>query len=682
MVDPSPASMASGILEALNSTDKAQQISHAAKRYYQTNFSPPGVQTKNEKRHTKCGIMCGICGIASLMNAEPPKARQIGRMCATIVHRGPDDEGLEVRDGVGLGMRRLAIIDLAGGSQPIYNEDRSIRIVFNGEIYNFQELKTDLTRRGHRFYTNSDTEVIVHAYEAYGDAFPDCLNGMFAFALHDEKKKRLILARDHLGIKPLFYYHDDRHLIWGSEIKAILASGLIDRKLNIDALAQFLSWEYIPGDQTLFTSVHKLKPGHVLNFDLTTGAVAIREYWDIPQNNPESKMSLTDWTVKVDQKIQECVRRQLISDVPLGAFLSGGVDSSLVVAAMGGAANTFSIGFDDPSYNELRWARQVASHLGVHHKDAVIKPDILDLFDHLMYFMDDPIGDFSILPTYLVSQHARKDVTVSLSGDGGDELFGGYETYIAEMKARQYSHIPKLLRRNLIEPAISVLKPRPEKKGLVNKAIRFVEGMRHPQEARHARWRLFVSDLMRRQIFTPEALEQITTSSVHHIAELFQKAEQREPISQALYVDVKSYLVDNCLVKMDRMSMAVSLEARVPLLDKELVELAFQIPDHLKVNGGQTKVLLKRVASMHVPRECAYRPKEGFSIPIKNWLATNLKSLMEELLSPDTIRRQGLFESNMIERLKKEHLRSAANHSHTLWSLMVFQAWRKKWLED
>jgi asparagine synthase (glutamine-hydrolysing) len=391
-------------------------------------------------------------------------------------------------------------------------------------------------------------------------------------------------------------------------------------------------------------------------------------------------LSDAEWIDCVDHKIQACVKQQLISDVPLGAFLSGGVDSSLVVSAMNDA-QTFSIGFDDPSYNELAWARRVARHLRVDHKDDVIKPDIFELFDHLMYFLDDPIGDFSIFPTYLVSKHARKDVTVSLSGDGGDELFGGYETYVADLKARQYLQIPKLLRSRLIEPTINCLKPRPEKKGLVNKALRFVEGMHYPQEARHARWRLFVSDALRTQLFTPEAMKKISTASVQHIADLYREAEKRQPISQSLYVDVKSYLVDNCLVKMDRMSMAVSLEARVPLLDKELVELAFQIPDHLKVKNGQTKVLLKRIASNYVPSECVYRPKEGFSIPIKNWLATDLRPLMIELLETDRLRRQGIFQAQTVNRLIQDHLQGRANHSHILWSLMIFQAWHRRWLK-
>jgi asparagine synthase (glutamine-hydrolysing) len=374
------------------------------------------------------------------------------------------------------------------------------------------------------------------------------------------------------------------------------------------------------------------------------------------------------------------VQRQLISDVPLGAFLSGGVDSSLVVASMG-EATTFSIGFDDPTYNELRWSQRVAEHLGSQHLTEIIKPDIEELFEHLIYFLDDPIGDFSIFPTYLVSRLARKHVTVSLSGDGGDELFGGYETYLASSRAKQYNYIPSFFRNKIIEPLIKSLKPRPAKKGLVNKAKRFVEGLEHPVELAHARWRIFAGEVVRRELFTDEARKELVTPAASHILELFRRAGDRQPLNRSLYVDLKSYLCDNCLVKVDRMSMAVSLEARVPYLDIELVDLVMRIPDALKISNSQSKVLLKRVASRYVPKDCVYRPKEGFSIPIKNWLGNQLRPLMEELLNSRTLNKQGVFRVSTIERLKREHLTGLANHSHLLWSLMVFQAWCKRWLE-
>ena len=624
--------------------------------------------------------MCGIVGIAALREAPAPSKDQLQAMCDSIIHRGPDDEGIAIHDAVGLGMRRLAVIDLRGGQQPIYNEDRTVRTVFNGEIYNFRELRRLLEQAGHVFSTQSDTEVLVHAYEEYGPEFPRQLNGMFAFALHDAARRKLILARDHLGIKPLYYAITSRYIVWGSEIKALLASGLIDRRLNVDALGEFLAWEYVPGENTLFTGIRKLRPAEMLEIDLDSAVGSPKYYWDIPVDDTSTAITVQGWEDAADAKISECVQRQLMSDVPLGAFLSGGVDSSLVVSAMGNAS-TFSIGFDDPSYNELPYATKVAKHLQVKHTYEVITADVADLFYKLMHFMDDPIGDFSIFPTYLISSLARQHVTVALSGDGGDELFGGYETYVADKYARYYSYIPQPIRSELISPLVNAFKPRATKKGFVNKLKRFVEGEEQPSSLGHARWRMFAGDALRKALFTDAAAKELTTPTGHHIRDLFEQAGERDVLNRSLYVDVKSYLCDNCLVKVDRMSMAVSLEARVPLLDKELVELAFSIPGALKMAGGETKVLLKRLASRHIPRECVYRPKEGFSIPIKQWLGTQFRPIMEELLDQSKINQAGIFKSATIERLKREHLAGVANHSHVLWSLIVFHAWQQMWLK-
>lgn len=622
--------------------------------------------------------MCGIAGIASFAGASPPNESIIRAMCDTIVHRGPDDEGIDVRDNVALGMRRLAIIDLAGGKQPVFNEDHTVRTVFNGEIYNFRELRSQLEKKGHIFSSSSDTEVLVHGYEEWGLDLPKYLNGMFAFAIHDMVNRRLFIARDHLGIKPLFYFFDGKHLIWGSEIKTILSTQLVNRDLDMSSLGEFLAWEYTAGQGTLFSNIYKLEPGYFLDIDLNKPKCEPIEYWDIPLRDQSLQHSDDDWEAIVADKIQQCVKRQLISDVPLGAFLSGGVDSSLVVSAMQ-QANTFSIGFDDPSYNELEYAKKVAGHLGVKHTFEVINPQVSDMFDHLMTFMDDPIGDFSIFPTFLVSRLARQHVTVALSGDGGDELFGGYETYLANNAAKYYSYIPGLLRRGVIAPIMEAIPPRPEKKGMINKVKRFVEGANLPSSLSHARWRIFATETMQANIFTPEALQQITRPIDSHINHLFKRAGSRSRLASSLYVDVKSYLSDNCLVKVDRMSMANSLESRVPMLDRELVELAFQVPDNLKLNQGNVKVLLKKIAAKQIPRECVYRQKEGFSIPIKHWLGTQFRPIMEELLDSKRLQQEGIFNVKTINKLKLEHLAGKANHSHVLWSIMVFQAWRRRW---
>jgi asparagine synthase (glutamine-hydrolysing) len=624
--------------------------------------------------------MCGITGITVFEEDVVLCRRRLEAMCATLAHRGPDDFGMEINGKVAMGIRRLAVIDPPGGKQPMHNEDGSVRTVCNGEIYNFRQLRKNLETWGHVFKTRSDTEVIVHAYEHYGDAFPEYLNGMFAIALYDLSRKQFFLVRDHAGIKPLYYSISDKAVVWGSEIKSLLASGMVPRDLDIDALAEFLAWEYVPGSRTLFKTINKLLPGQMIKIDLQKQTHNFYTYWDVPRQKHGSFKSADQWADAVDEKIRESVGRQMVSDVPLGAFLSGGVDSSLIVAHMGHAA-TFSIGFDDPGYNELKWARKVASHLGTHHEDAVIHPEIIGLFDHLMEFMDDPIADNSIFPTYLVSRHARDHVTVVLSGDGGDELFGGYETYAAERLAEKYQWLPALIRRGIIEPAVGLLGPRREKKGIINKALRFVDGFQHPRNLSHARWRIFAGDAMRKVLFTPEARNLIVTPAGKHITDLLAAAGDRDTVNRSLYVDFKSYLCDNCLVKIDRMSMAVSLESRVPFLDREMVELAFQIPGDLKLQGSQTKALLKKVAARRIPRDCVYRPKEGFSMPVKNWLKDRMRPLMEELLDENIIKKQGIFNASVIADLKHLHLDNQANNAHILWGLMIFQAWRRRWLE-
>jgi asparagine synthase (glutamine-hydrolysing) len=503
---------------------------------------------------------------------------------------------------------------------------------------------------------------------------------MFAIALYDRVKKRVVLARDHVGIKPLYYARSADGLVFGSEVKVLLASGRVARRLNIDALAQFLSWEYVPGALTLLLDVKRLEPARTLEIDLATGTSTIRRFWNpLSGATPARRqLPLEEWEREVDDAIREAVQRQLVSDVPLGAFLSGGVDSSLVVAAMG-EAQTFSIGFDDPSYNETQWSRRVADHLGVDHHIEIIRPNVLELFEHLMHFMDDPIGDFSIFPTYLVSRLARQHVKVVLSGDGGDELFGGYETFIAEEKFRTWRRVPLWLRRGVLEPAIEALPPTSAKKGVINKARRFVEGARLDPSWGHARWRVFCDEVLRSRLLSSDARRAVATPVGAHILALADEARDRDAQDRALYIELGSYLVDNCLAKVDRMSMACSLEARVPLLDREVIELAFGVPSRFKYDASQTKILLKRIAARHVPPECVYRPKEGFSIPIKNWLKHEFRGLVEQYLAPERLRREGLFAPDVVERLWIEHLNNRANHSHLLWSLLIFEKWRERW---
>jgi asparagine synthase (glutamine-hydrolysing) len=622
--------------------------------------------------------MCGIAGFAGRDPRYRPDMSRLLKMCDSILHRGPDEQGVDIADNVALGMRRLSIIDLAGGSQPIFNEDRTVRVTFNGELYNFRELRDSLESLGHTFATRSDTEVIVHAYEEYGTDFLPMLNGMFAIALHDMARGRVILARDQLGIKPLFYSVTPENVVWGSEIKAILAGGGVERRLDADALLEFLSWEYVPGEGTLFRDIHKLLPGHYLVVEAGGNISGPHRFWEIPCGASETGRSEGEWLEILGEAVDTGVQRQLVSDVPLGAFLSGGVDSSLVVSSMGDAT-TCSIGFDDPTYNELAYSQAVADHLGTRHRTRVVKPHVADLFDDLMYHMDDPIGDFSIFPTYLVSKLAREKVTVSLSGDGGDELFGGYETYVAQQMAERYSKVPAPLRA-MVNAAADVLPPSAKKKGLVNKVKRFTEGYRFPAGLGHARWRIFLNDALRHSLFTPEFAQTFERPPGHHISQLFAQAGDLEGVNRDLYVDAKSYMVDNCLVKVDRMSMAVSLEVRVPLLDVDLVELAFRMPPETKLADGETKYLLKKLAAQRIPKDCVYRQKEGFSIPIKNWLAGQFRPILDKYTDPALLGQEGIFDVDVVSRLKSEHLDGKANHSHVLWSLIVFQAWQEQWL--
>lgn len=600
-------------------------------------------------------------------------------MADAIRHRGPDGEGYFSDGDVCLGMRRLAVIDLVTGDQPIFDEGRSIAAVFNGEIYNYRELRAELASAGHRFETQSDTEVIVQGYARWGEGVFTRLNGMFAIALLDRRRRRLLLARDHAGIKPLYFAWDGRRLAFGSEVKAVLASGLVPRALDFEALAEFLAWEYVPCPRTLLRQVRKLPPATYWCVDLTTGTARETRYWQLPETD-ERQASDAEWIERLDQTLSAAVRRQMVSDVPLGAFLSGGVDSSLIVAAMGGA-QTFSIGFEDGSYDELAHAKRVATHLDCRHVTEQVHEDALSHFPELMEMLDDPIADTSLLPTFLLSKLARRHVTVALSGDGADELFGGYETYRAwELEAR-YGQLPAALRTRVVEPAIRRLRPRAAKKGFVNRAIRFVEGLEHPESVGHAKWRMYLNASQARDLFTDEAAYEASSVLDRDLAGHFDAGHAAAGLDWALRADYGTFLLDDILVKLDRSSMAVSLEARVPYLDREVVELAFRMPASLKVRAGCSKWVLKQVAARRLPRETVHRPKEGFSAPLKQWLAGRGRKFMDQMLDEGALAAQGIFRPDIVRRLKREHVDGKRNHAHLLWSLMVFEGWRTRWLE-
>ncbi len=614
---------------------------------------------------------------------KPVDGDALQRMNDAMRHRGPDDAGYHLAEGVGLAMRRLSIIDLVSGSQPIYNEDRSLAIVFNGEIYNHAELRTQLIARGHKYRTRTDTETILHAYEEYGEECPRKLNGMFAFAIWDSRKELLFVARDRIGIKPLYYYQDGEQLIFASELKSILQQRDVPRNIDRKSLDTFLTFEYIPRSYSIFQDIHKLLPAHYLIYE--RGKITIRPYWHLSfQASEESEGKLAEQFVAL---LTDAVKIRLMSDVPLGAFLSGGLDSSSVVALMSRSSNngvkTFSIGFADKTYNELPYARRVAQVFATEHHEEFINPDIVDLTAKLIHHLDEPLGDFSIFPTFLVSEMARRHVKVVLSGDGGDELFAGYDTYIADRLARKFSCLPRFLRTNCLAAIADQLRPSEKKKGLRNRIKRFAEGARLPADLQHVRWMIFLQNAEKQRLYSSDFLRDLGDFDAHDLMlEQFASCNSNDPLDQQQYVDIHTYLVDDILVKVDRMSMATSLEARVPFLDYRFVEFAATVPSHLRLRGKTSKYLLKRAMTDILPIEIIQRNKEGFSIPIKNWMKKELKPMMLDALSPASIKKSGFFDSNTVQSLIHEHLQGRENHSHRLWALMVFQLWWQQTLQS
>jgi len=632
--------------------------------------------------------MCGICGIVQAKNETPIPNSLLRAMCQTIVHRGPDDEGIFIEKKAALGTRRLSIIDVEGGHQPLSNEDGSIWIAHNGEVYNFPELRKELISRGHTFSTRTDTETIIHCYEEWGDTFVNKLRGMFVFALWDRRKERLILVRDRIGIKPLYYtLLDDKTLVFGSELKSILVHPDIRRILSTHALDLFLTLEYIPAPFSIFKNIFKLAPGYLLIYE--NGTVDIKKYWDIqPHKQFGGKFSKDNLAAVMDELyslLKESVSLRLISDVPLGAFLSGGIDSSAIVGLMRelGASplKTFSIGFEDASYNELEHARRIAQKFNTDHEEFILRPQILDLTEKLVQHLDEPLGDFSIFPTFLVSKMARSHVKVILSGDGGDELFGGYEHYQAQKISQLNSS--SLFQKPLYW-AIKKFSPSPKKKGLWNKLRRYLEGLEHGPELRHLRWMMFLTQKDKESLYSRELINELGgIQQIHELSpfkEYFQNIRDFDSTNGELYLDLKTYLADDILVKVDRMSMAASLETRVPLLDHKIVEFVSNLPGELKVKGLTTKWIFKKTMERLLPPETIYRRKEGFSIPIKHWLRKELKELMFDFLNESRIKREGLFNFVPIEKMMEQHLKGKENFSHQLWALLVFEIWNSHYL--
>ncbi|HUG42749.1 MAG TPA: asparagine synthase (glutamine-hydrolyzing) [Acidobacteriota bacterium] len=623
--------------------------------------------------------MCGICGVVTLGGDRRAERSWLWNMCATLGHRGPDDWGAYFDDRAMLGVRRLSVIDPATGRQPVKNEDETLHLVFNGELYNYRELRAELENQGHRFTTQSDSEVVVHAYEAFGEKCLDRFSGMFAFAIWDAVRSRLFLARDRIGIKPLYYWTDPNQIVFGSELSALVRHPKVPREIDLAALDQFLTVEYIPSPRTILQGVRKVPPGHWLRFD--GSGVQLASYWDVPRRpfSGDKHEAMETLSGLVADAVDQC----LVSDVPLGALLSGGVDSSTIVAFMSRAVDqpvrTFSIGFDEQSYDELPFARQVSSRFGTLHQEEVLRPDLGAMAEELVRHLDEPLGDFSIIPTYLVSKMAGRSVKVALSGDGGDELFCGYDAYLAQQADGYYRWLPAMVRQGVLPALLDRVPPQPVKKGVVNKAKRFVEGGSLPSEWQHVRWMTFMNDAHKSALYQPDLKHELNGSgALSFIEPHFQRCAEWDPLAQLQYVDLKTYLADNILTKLDRMSMAASIEARPALLDHRLVEFALNLPPHWKLNRGRTKIILREMMRGRLPSAILKRPKKGFSIPLKNWLRGPMRPLLTEVLSASSVAKRSYFEPQTVTRWIGDHLAGRVDHSHRLWALIVLELWSRK----
>lgn len=626
--------------------------------------------------------MCGIAGLATL-NGGTVDPALLHSMNETLLHRGPDSSGQVVAGPVGLAARRLAIIDLEGGDQPIANEDGSIHVVQNGEIYNYRELREPLEAAGHSFRTNSDTEVLVHLYEERGPDFVEALRGMFALALWDARAGRLVLARDRFGIKPLYYSQAGDSLSWASELKALLRQPGFDREVDLDALEAYLALNAIPGALSIFRAARKLPAGHLLvwNADLRRDGVEVRAY-ATPRPLPASELRREDdstLAAELLERLRDSVRAHLIADVPVGVLLSGGIDSSALVALAAQESaervRTFSIGFEERSYNELASARLVAQRYDTSHHELVVRPNAVELLPALVEAFDEPFGDSSALPTYLVSQLARTDVKVALSGEGGDELFGGYYTYVADQLAGRLRYAAMAAR-----PFVERLPSSTEKVSFDYKAKRFVRAAHLPALERHHAWKEIFSAKARAELLAEGKRAQ--TDPLDAYRERYAQTAGAQALARFQDLDLGIYLVDDLLVKVDRASMAHSLETRVPFLDPVVAELALAVPDSTKVRGFATKRLLRRAVAPLLPTEVLRAKKQGFSIPAAAWFRGPLEPFARDVLSPSVVTRQGFFRPAAVTALIDRHVQGREDLSRQIWNVLAFTLWYERYVVE
>lgn len=624
--------------------------------------------------------MCGITGVIEPSGEVP--ARLLEDMCDALVHRGPDSWGMH-RDGrVGLGVRRLSIVDLETGDQPIANEDETVRVVHNGEIYNHAELRRELEAAGHRFRTDhADTEVLVHAWEEWGPACAERLNGMFAFAVWDSRRRTMLLVRDRIGIKPLYYSWNDGRLLFASEIKSILEHPAARRQVDPQALFDYVGWEFVPGPATMFEGIRKLLPGQLLLWK--DGQIEVRQWWDVRYEPVEADPE--EMAAGILERFRRSVGRRLMADVPLGVFLSGGLDSTAVLALAAeqteGPIPTFTLGYEDDSFSEWGYARYAADYYGTRHREIPIRPITPELIEECVWHLDEPMTDLSAMPLHILCKAAREDVVVCLSGEGGDEVFVGYDRYVASKADRLYRLAPRFLRKSVVWPLVARLPDQEQKKGAVNVLKRFIRGSMMPTGAGAMRWQYFSSPDQDRELFRPEVLGAVRTDRFAPLLAGLDGTQFPTELDRELYIDLRFTMPDSVLMKVDKMSMATSLEVRVPLLDHELVEYAATIPARQRFPGFRRRAIYRQAMQEVLPDRILQRGKQGYSLPVKNWLREELRDWMVELLTgSDVIRRFMRMET--VERLMAEHQSRRHNHNHTLWALINLELWHRAYIRE
>lgn len=626
--------------------------------------------------------MCGLCGFI-LKDAGESDMESLRRMTESIRHRGPDAEGYHVEPGVGIGHRRLSIIDLQSGGQPLYSEDGSVCVAYNGEIYNHLILRKELEATGHVFRTRSDTEVLVHLYEEYGDAMVTRLSGMFAFAIWDAVKRKLLLVRDRMGQKPLFYAETRYGLVFGSEIKAVIASGLVERSVDPDGLSDYLSLNYAVAPRTIVSGIEQLPPGQLLTFE--SGSATVRSYWDF--NSPTVPVrSEEESAEELFRLLGEAVDRRLMSEVPLGVLLSGGLDSSSIVAMLAQRSpqpvKTFSIGFKEASFDESRYARLIATRYNTEHHELEVNPDIGDILPGLVWSLDEPFGDASAIPAYLLAGFARSEITVALNGDGADELFGGYPTLQADRIASSYRLLPAVLRET-ISDWVNKLPVSFRKVSMDLMARQFVAGASHDRSEWHYWWRLISTDEDKNLLLCDDvANARIGPSAQAQFIEAYNNAPYADGANRQLYVDQKTFLPGDILTKADRTSMGRSLEARSPFLDEQVVDFANGLPFDFKVRRHEGKYILKQAMEGRLPDQTLSRRKRGFNAPISLWFQGPMRELLCDSLHESRIRQTGLFNPGAVRRIIDDHLKGTKDNGLRLWGLLSFQLWHERFIQS